>query len=195
MRCRQEWEKVGEVVGGPAQSDTLDVPSKWHNGEQYDFVVDVDFEEGVPPKKLAFNRSDNPYNVAERFGICSLLVFRGCLVGQFARHEECSVSRPCTHLCIIVLERLQVQQKLQQSPHVCLHRFLAQEGLPLTYRQQVVDYILNLMGRSSALPAAATSNVDPFTGSGAYVPGASAFPAPGTASHSSNPFISEPAAA
>ena len=66
--CRGQWEKVGEVVGGPAQSDTMDVPSKWHNGQQYDFVVDVDFEEGVPPKKLAFNRSDNPYNVAERCG-------------------------------------------------------------------------------------------------------------------------------
>ena len=57
------------MVGGPAQSDTMNVPSKWHNGQQHDFVVDVDFEEGVPPKKLAFNRSDNPYNVAERCGI------------------------------------------------------------------------------------------------------------------------------
>jgi len=63
---RNQWEKVGEVVGGPAQSDTMNVPGKWHNGQQYDFVVDVDFEEGMPPKKLAFNRSDNPYNVAER---------------------------------------------------------------------------------------------------------------------------------
>ena len=30
--------------------------------------------EGVPPKKLAFNRSDNPYNVAERWAtlVCGL---------------------------------------------------------------------------------------------------------------------------
>ena len=100
------------MVGGPAQSDTLDVPSKWHNGEQYDFVVDVDFEEGVPPKKLAFNRSDNPYNVAERSGICSLLVLRGCLVGQSAGHEERSLSCPCTYLCISVLKRLQACSKV-----------------------------------------------------------------------------------
>ncbi len=59
-------------------------------------------------------------------------------------------------------------------------RFLLEEGLPITYRQQVVDYILNLMGQSSALPAVQTTNVDPFTSSGAYVPGASNFPAPGT---------------
>lgn len=63
---RGQWEKVGDVVGGPGVSDTVGVPSKWHNGQQYDYVVDVDFEDGVPPKKLAFNRSDNPYDVAER---------------------------------------------------------------------------------------------------------------------------------
>ena len=58
----------------------------------------------------------------------------------------------------------------------------------MTYRQQVVDYILNLMGRDSALPSTATANVDPFTGSGAYVAGASAVPAPGRPSNSSDPF-------
>lgn len=54
------------MVGGPEDSDTMGVPSKWHNGRQYDHVVDVDFEDGVPHKKLAFNRTDNPYDVAER---------------------------------------------------------------------------------------------------------------------------------
>lgn len=63
---RGEWEKVGNVVGGPEDSDTVGVPSKWHEGRQYDYVVDVDFEDDVPPKKLAFNRNDNPYDVAER---------------------------------------------------------------------------------------------------------------------------------
>jgi hypothetical protein len=60
----------------------------------------------------------------------------------------------------------------------------------MTYRAQVVSYILNLMGRDSALPSAATANVDPFTSSGAYVPGASALPAPGSASQRSDPFTS-----
>ena len=70
-------------------------------------------------------------------------------------------------------------------------RFLAEEGLPMTYRQQVVEYILNLMGRDSALPSAGTANVDPFTSSGAYVPGGSAFPAPGRASQGAgDPFTS-----
>lgn len=74
------------------------------------------------------------------------------------------------------------------SSLLLLRRFLADEGLPMTYRQQVVDYILNLMGCNSALPTAATANVDPFTGSGAYVAGASDVPAPGRPSSSSDPF-------
>jgi len=70
-------------------------------------------------------------------------------------------------------------------------RFLAEEGLPMTYRQQVVEYILNLMGRNSALPSAGTANVDPFTSSGAYIPDGSAFPAPGSASQGTgDPFTS-----
>ena len=30
-------------------------------------MFDVDAEEGAPPRKLALNRGDNPYSVAERF--------------------------------------------------------------------------------------------------------------------------------
>ena len=73
-------------------------------------------------------------------------------------------------------------------------RFLADEGLPMTYREQVVTYILNLMGQASALAPVASTNVDPFTGQGAYVPGAAnGFPTPGggaSASHA-DPFTSE----
>ena len=65
---RGQWEKVGDVVGGPGEGsgDTLGVGGKWHRGRQWDYVVDVDFADGVPPKKLAFDRADNPYLVAER---------------------------------------------------------------------------------------------------------------------------------
>ena len=38
-----------------------------HNGQQWDFVFDVDAEEGAPPRKLACNRGENPYLVADRF--------------------------------------------------------------------------------------------------------------------------------
>ena len=211
--CRGQWEKIGEVVGGPAQNDTMDVPSKWHNGQQYDFVVDVDFEDGVPPKKLAFNRSDNPYNVAERCGMSHhmqpyTISWPSSLSHGSPYRQLChpASTRPHGHRYLL-LERessdrqstnlttpdLGARQRtnMMQSPvfrPLLLYRFLAEEELPMTYRQQVVDYILNLMGRDTALPSAAPANVDPFTSSGAYVAGASAFPAPGRPSSSSDPF-------
>jgi hypothetical protein len=69
-----------------------------------------------------------------------------------------------------------------------MRRFLIDEGLPITYKQQMVDYILNVIGQSSALAPVSSVNVDPFTGTGAYVPGASSFPAPGTSSSLGDPF-------
>ncbi|KAK9806981.1 hypothetical protein WJX72_009418 [[Myrmecia] bisecta] len=115
--ARGQWEKVGEVMGGPGEgSDTMAVGSKWHNGQQYDFVFDVDIEDGTPPKKLAVNRGDNPYDAADRF--------------------------------------------------------IDNENLPATYREQIVNFILQNTGGTVALPAIPMQNVDPFTGTGAYVPGA-----------------------
>ena len=70
--------------------------------------------------------------------------------------------------------------------------FLEEEDLPLTYREQVVTYILNLMGQASALAPVASANVDPFTSTGAYVPGGgSGFPAPGGSRPAGDPFTSK----
>ena len=55
----------GTCWGVPA-GDTVGVGAKWHNGQQWDFVFDVDFADNQAPKKLACNRGDNPYDVAER---------------------------------------------------------------------------------------------------------------------------------
>ena len=65
---RHDWEKIGEVVGGPASGgDTMAVRSKMHGGQQWDYVFDVDAEEGAPPRKLPANRGEDPYVVADRF--------------------------------------------------------------------------------------------------------------------------------
>jgi hypothetical protein len=34
-----------------------------HNGQEWDYVFDVDVADGMPPLKLALNRGDNPYKV------------------------------------------------------------------------------------------------------------------------------------
>lgn len=58
------WTKVGDVVGSSsAGSDT----KTEYEGKMYDYVFDVDIEEGKPPLKLPLNISDNPYEVADKF--------------------------------------------------------------------------------------------------------------------------------
>ena len=87
--CRGQWEKVGDVVGGPGEGsgDTLGTAGKWHGGRQWDYVVDVDFADGVAPKKLAFDRSDNPYSIAER---CVRVhgMPRACMAGNSCQCED-----------------------------------------------------------------------------------------------------------
>ncbi|EGV62251.1 PFU-domain-containing protein [Yamadazyma tenuis ATCC 10573] len=57
-----QWNKIGDVVGSSASSD-----KKVHNGKEYDYVFDVDFEDGKPPLKLPYNAGDNTYTVANQF--------------------------------------------------------------------------------------------------------------------------------
>jgi len=38
-----------------------------YNGQQYDYVFDVDIQEGAPALKLPYNLSENPYDRATKF--------------------------------------------------------------------------------------------------------------------------------
>lgn len=106
-----KWDKIGEVVDGP---DDLQGRKKL-DGIAYDYVFDVDIEDGEPVRKLPYNRGDNPYFVAEQW--------------------------------------------------------LLKEGLPLTYKEQIVQFILKNTGQTNA-PLDYTF-VDPYTGGNAYMPGQS----------------------
>lgn len=57
-----KWEKIGEVVGGVGSGQ-----KKLYQGKEYDYVFDVDIADGVPPLKLPYNATENPYNAAYRF--------------------------------------------------------------------------------------------------------------------------------
>ncbi|KAG2397874.1 uncharacterized protein HKW66_Vig0138900 [Vigna angularis] len=76
-------------------------------------VFDVDIGDGMPIRKLPYNRSDNPYDVADKW--------------------------------------------------------LLKENLPLSFREQVVQFILQNTGQNNVTFDA--SFRDPYTGSHAYVPG------------------------
>lgn len=108
----QKWDKIGEVVDGP---DDGGMKRRVLDGIEYDYVFDVDIEDGEPIRKLPYNRSDNPYSTADKW--------------------------------------------------------LLKENLPLSYRQQIVEFILTNSGqRDFSLDS---SFRDPYTGASAYIPGAS----------------------
>ncbi|KAL5715136.1 hypothetical protein ACHQM5_017003 [Ranunculus cassubicifolius] len=107
----RNWDKIGEVVDGPG--DNLSRPAL--NGTQYDYVFDVDIGDGEPTRKLPYNRSENPYAVADKW--------------------------------------------------------LLKENLPLSFREQVVEFILQNSGQKN-IPLD-TSFRDPYTGANAYMPGGS----------------------
>ncbi|KAF3435623.1 hypothetical protein FNV43_RR22714 [Rhamnella rubrinervis] len=107
----QKWDKIGEVVDGP--DDGMKRPVL--NGVEYDYVFDVDIGDGEPIRKLPYNRTDNPYTVADKW--------------------------------------------------------LLSESLPLSYRQQIVEFILQNSGQRNL--TLDSSFRDPFTGSNAYIPGQS----------------------
>ncbi|GAV55465.1 hypothetical protein ZYGR_0AV00960 [Zygosaccharomyces rouxii] len=56
------WMKVGDVVSSSGSDQ-----KKEFQGKMYDYVFDVDIEEGQPPLKLPVNANDNAYVVADQF--------------------------------------------------------------------------------------------------------------------------------
>ncbi|PTN17066.1 Doa1p [Saccharomyces cerevisiae] len=58
------WKKVGDVVGAGATGKDKKIEFE---GKTYDYVFDVDIEDGKPPLKLPINVSDNPYTAADDF--------------------------------------------------------------------------------------------------------------------------------
>lgn len=60
---QQQWINVGTVVDAVGSTGKK-VEFK---GQSYDYVFDVDIEEGKPPLKLPYNLSENPYERATKF--------------------------------------------------------------------------------------------------------------------------------
>ncbi|XP_046387543.1 phospholipase A-2-activating protein [Ischnura elegans] len=60
------WESLGEVIGGSGGSQ--DTSGKTlYEGKEYDYVFNVDVEDGKPPLKLPYNKSDDPWMAAQKF--------------------------------------------------------------------------------------------------------------------------------
>ena len=59
----QSWMNVGTVVDAVGSSGK----KTSYAGIEYDYVFDVDIEDGKPPLKLPYNLSQNPYEAATKF--------------------------------------------------------------------------------------------------------------------------------
>ncbi|KAI9845064.1 MAG: hypothetical protein M1837_005068 [Sclerophora amabilis] len=59
----QQWVSVGTVVDAAGSSGR----KQDYQGKDYDYVFDVDIEDGKPPLKLPYNLSQNPYEAAKAF--------------------------------------------------------------------------------------------------------------------------------
>ncbi|KAK4230994.1 ubiquitin homeostasis protein lub1 [Podospora fimiseda] len=60
---QQKWIHVGTVVDSTGSSGR----KVEYQGREYDYVFDVDIEEGKPPLKLPYNLSENPFEAATKF--------------------------------------------------------------------------------------------------------------------------------
>ncbi|KAF8584089.1 PFU-domain-containing protein [Ramaria rubella] len=56
------WRKAGQVVDAVGSSR-----KQLYEGKEYDYVFDVDIQEGMPPLKLPYNATENPFEAAQRF--------------------------------------------------------------------------------------------------------------------------------
>ncbi|KAJ3760799.1 phospholipase A-2-activating protein [Lentinula raphanica] len=56
------WQRIGEVVDAVGQGR-----KQLYQGKEYDYVFDVDIQDGVPPLKLPYNVTENPFSAAQRF--------------------------------------------------------------------------------------------------------------------------------
>lgn len=60
------WECLGDVMG--ASGGSKETSGKLlYEGKEFDFVFNVDIEDGAPPLKLPFNRTEDPWLAAQRF--------------------------------------------------------------------------------------------------------------------------------
>ncbi|XP_050425163.1 phospholipase A-2-activating protein [Adelges cooleyi] len=56
-----KWDKVGDVLSASEPNKNM------YNGKEYDFVWNVDIEDGAPPLKLPYNKEEDPWVVAQAF--------------------------------------------------------------------------------------------------------------------------------
>ncbi|KAL7422039.1 hypothetical protein Q5752_003812 [Cryptotrichosporon argae] len=60
--AERTWQQIGQVVDAIGSGR-----KQLFEGKEWDYVFDVDVAEGMPPLKLPYNVTENPWNAAQRF--------------------------------------------------------------------------------------------------------------------------------
>jgi phospholipase A-2-activating protein len=139
------WERLGEVTGVGGDDTEAGGGRKTLHGVAYDYVFDVDIQEGAPTLKLPFNAGDNPYDAAERF-----LESNGLDPGYREQVVNFIVQN--------VGER-NVQRGANVDPFTGAGAYVPGGG------GSGGGFV------GAGINASSGANADPFTGAGAYVPG------------------------
>ncbi|EMC94016.1 hypothetical protein BAUCODRAFT_74759 [Baudoinia panamericana UAMH 10762] len=58
-----QWNLIGSVVSGEGSGAN----KRQYDGKEYDYVFDIDIEDGKPPLKLPYNATESPWDAARRF--------------------------------------------------------------------------------------------------------------------------------
>lgn len=154
------WECVGDVMGATENSKSL------LDGKEYDFVFNVDIEDGAPPLKLGYNKTDDPWHAAQKF------IHANDLPQVYLEQVANFI---ITNANITTLPS-QTNDPNFADPFTGVGRYVPGSGVPnpLGQNTSTTD---PFTGGGRYVPSGAqnplgqnTSTTDPFTGSGRYIP-------------------------
>ncbi|XP_034241112.1 phospholipase A-2-activating protein [Thrips palmi] len=138
---QKDWTKVGDVAGANEENSGKSL----HQGKEYDFVFSIDIKDGVPPLKLPYNVSEDPWVVAQKF-----------------IHDN---DLPQAYLEQIANFIVTNAKKTQQPTIASAPQGQPEFCDPFTGGNRYIP------GGSQGGSASSSGNFDPFTGGSSYVPG------------------------
>jgi phospholipase A-2-activating protein len=150
-----KWECVGDVMGAAGGTQQTSGKSL-HEGKEYDYVFNVDIEDGKPPLKLPFNVSEDPWLAAQKF------IHKNDLPQVYLEQVANFV------ITNAKLTTLPAPNTGYADPFTGGGRYVPSNG---ESSQSNSNVNVNFRERSGAEPAAV--NLDPFTGGSSYSSGKS----------------------
>ncbi|XP_071118768.1 phospholipase A-2-activating protein-like [Haliotis cracherodii] len=158
--AKASWTKIGDVVGSSGGSQQTSGKTLYE-GKEYDYVFSVDIQEGMPPLKLPYNVSEDPWFAAQRF---------------LDKHD----------LSQMFLDQV-AKFITDNTKGVTLGTEQPAYSDPFTGEGRYVPGSTAAPGAGAG--AGATHGADPFTGSGSYKPAGSSSSSSSSTSTSSNSFF------